>query len=77
MDTRSEEAEREAETLKRMVEGVGEESEETENMEIRDISPACEDIIFGTEEDLSIHVTGTEDTDGGGWARVLGGSTYR
>ena len=57
--TRSEEAERHAEILRMMVDGVGEDTEERDDLEIVDISPACEKTIFGSEENMSIHVTGT------------------
>ena len=77
VSTRSEEAERHAETLRMMVEGIGEDSEEKDDLEIVDISPACEETIFGCEEDLSIHVTGTQELAGSGWARVMGGLAFR
>ena len=75
--TRSEEAERHAETLRMMVEGVGEDAEDRDDLEIVDISPACEETIFGSDEHLSIHVTGTQEIKGSGWAGLLGGLAYR
>ena len=75
--TRSEEAERHAETLRMMVEGVGEDSEEGDDLEIVDISPSCEETIFGSDKDLSIHVNGTQEIKGSGWAGLLGGLAFR
>ena len=77
VNTRSKEAERHAETLRMMVEGVGEDSEERGDLEIVDISPSCEETIFGGDESLSIHVSGVQEVRGTGWGAVLGSVGYR
>ena len=75
--TRSEEAEGHAETLRMMAEGVGEDTGERDDLEIVDICPASEETIFGSDENLSIHVTGTQEIKGSGLAGFLGGLAYR